>query len=141
MSERALNGPVHVGKPIPSNSRFTIMGKDTENDVCIQGWCIFTTLMLLCTLKSNLAMFSLYFFMDMNYLLLGIAHIQCNSHGEIPVALERTGGIFGILAASSAWYNAFAAISDINNSFLIVPVGHFPWSTAAHLRRVKAKEV
>lgn len=107
----------------------------------IQAWFIFTTLMLLCTLKSSLAMFSLYFFLDMNYLLLGIAHIQCSSHGAIPIAVQKAGGVFGMLAAFSAWYNAFAGIHNLNNGFFIVPLGHFPWSPAGHIYRDKAKEV
>lgn len=106
-----------------------------------QAWFIFTTLMLLCTLKSSLAMFSLFFFLDMNYLLLGVAHIQCSSHGAIPIAVQKAGGAFGILAAFSAWYNAFAGIYNPNNGFFIVPLGHFPWSPAIHIHRAKAKEV
>lgn len=107
----------------------------------IQAWFIFTTLMLLCTLKSSLAMFSLFFFLDMNYLLLGVAHIQCSSYGGIPIAVQKAGGAFGILAAFSAWYNAFAGIYNLNNGFFIVPLGHFPWSPAVHIYRAKAKEV
>lgn len=109
--------------------------------LCIQAWFIFTTLMLLCTLKSSLAMFSLFFFLDMNYLLLGVAHIQCSSHGAIPTAVQKAGGVFGILAAFSAWYNASAGIYNFNNGFFIVPLGHFPWSRTVHIYRAKAKEV
>ncbi|CRL29828.1 GPR1/FUN34/yaaH [Penicillium camemberti] len=124
--------------------------KDTPDPVCqnetlmglfMLAWFIFTTLMLLCTLKSSLAMFSLFFFLDMNYLLLGIAHIQCSSHGAIPIAVQKAGGVFGMLAAFSAWYNAFAGIHNLNNGFFIVPLGHFPWSPAGHIYRDKAKEV
>ncbi|CAI7665565.1 unnamed protein product [Penicillium palitans] len=124
--------------------------KDTPDPVCqnetlmglfMLAWFIFTTLMLLCTLKSSLAMFSLFFFLDMNYLLLGIAHIQCSSHGAIPIAVQKAGGVFGILAAFSAWYNAFAGIYNLNNGFFIVPLGHFSWSPAGHIYRDKAKEV
>lgn len=86
-------------------------------------------------------MFSLFFFLDLNYLLLGIAHIQCNSRGEVLTAVQKTGGICGLLAAFAAWYNAFAGIFDSSTGFFTVPLGHFPWSPAAHIHRTKAKEV
>ena len=107
----------------------------------MQAWFIFTTLMLLCTLKSSLAMFSLFFFLDLNYLLLGIAHIQCSSHGEVLIAVQKAGGLCGLLAAFAAWYNAFAGVCDPSNGFFTVPLGHFPWSPAARVHRAKAKEV
>jgi hypothetical protein len=36
-------------------------------------------------------------------LLLGISHIQCSSHGEIIVAVQKAGGVFGLLAAFSVF--------------------------------------
>ncbi|KAJ5775652.1 uncharacterized protein N7511_000663 [Penicillium nucicola] len=124
-------------------------GKDaggTCQDETLMGlfmlaWFIFTTLMLLCTLRSSLAMFLLFFFLDMNYLLLGIAHIQCSSHGEILVAVQKTGGLCGIFAAFAAWWNAFAGIADTSNGFFTVPLGHFPWSPIVHAHLAKAKDV
>lgn len=97
--------------------------------------------MLLCTLKSSLAMFLLFFFLDMNYLLLGIANIQCGSSGEIMATVQKAGGVFGILAAFAAWYNAFAGIFDKSNGFFTVPLGHFPWSPIIHAHQSKFKEV
>lgn len=95
--------------------------------------------MLLCTLKSSVAMFLLFFFLDMNYLLLGIAHIKCTANEEIIASIQRVGGVFGILAALMAWYNAFAGLFDHSNGFFTVPLGHFPWSPAARAHgKVKA---
>ncbi|KAJ5263127.1 hypothetical protein N7497_008629 [Penicillium chrysogenum] len=118
----------------------SVCRNETLMGLFMLAWFIFTTLMLVCTLRSSLAMFSLFFFLDMNYLLLGISHIQCSSHGEIIVAVQKAGGVFGLLAAFSAWYNAFAGICNHSNGFFTVPLGHFPWSPAA-LHRAKAKEV
>ncbi|CAG8899747.1 unnamed protein product [Penicillium egyptiacum] len=119
----------------------SVCQNETLMGLFMLAWFIFTTLMLVCTLRSSLAMFSLFFFLDMNYLLLGISHIQCSSHGETLIAVQKAGGVFGLLAAFSAWYNAFAGICDSSNGFFTVPLGHFPWSPAAHLHRAKAKEV
>jgi len=85
-------------------------------------------------------MFLLFFFLDMNYLFLGIAHLECRSNGEILASVQRAGGIFGLLAALTAWYNAFAGVFDSGNGFFTVPLGHFPWSPAAHAHR-KVKSV
>ncbi|CAG8931901.1 unnamed protein product [Penicillium salamii] len=124
--------------------------KDAANATCQNeyltgllnlSWFIFTTLMLLCTLKSSLAMFCLFFFLDMNYLLLGIAHIECASHGAVLIAVQKAGGVCGILAAFSAWWSAFAGVCDPSNGFFTVPLGHFPWSPAARLHRSKSKEM
>lgn len=112
---------------------------ETMMGVFMMAWFIFTTLMLLCTLKSSLAMFLLFFFLDMNYLLLGIAHIKCTANEEIIASIQRVGGVFGILAALMAWYNAFAGLFDHSNGFFTVPLGHFPWSPAARAHgKVKA---
>ncbi|KAJ5538867.1 hypothetical protein N7494_008346 [Penicillium frequentans] len=82
------------------------------------------------------------FFLDMNYLLLGIAHLKCRqSEGDILASIQKVGGIFGLLAALAAWWNAFAGVLDSNNSFFTVPLGHFPWSPAARVHRGKVKNV
>lgn len=97
--------------------------------------------MLLCTLKSSLAMFLLFFFLDLNYLLLGITHFQCGSPSSVMASIQRAGGVCGLLAAITAWYNAFAGIFDSSNGFFTVPLGHFPWSPAVRAHQAKFKEV
>ncbi|KAJ5621670.1 hypothetical protein N7528_006453 [Penicillium herquei] len=109
--------------------------------VFMMAWFIFTTLMLLCTLKSSLAMFLLFFFLDMNYLILGIAHLKCHADGEILTSIKTVGGIFGLFAALTAWYNAFAGVFDTSNGFFTVPLGHFPWSPAVRAHRAKVKAI
>lgn len=59
--------------------------------------------------------------------MLGLGYLE-NSTGAPNAALIKAGGVFGILAAFIAWYNALAGIADTSNSFFIIPVAHFPWS-------------
>ncbi|KAK2767680.1 hypothetical protein FQN54_003838 [Arachnomyces sp. PD_36] len=96
----------------------------------LMGWFIFTTVLLICTLKSTVAFFSLFFTLDLAFLFLGAGYLASSSIE--PYApfnpLIKTGGVFGLLAAFLAWYNALAGIADDSNSFFIVPVAHFPWS-------------
>ncbi|KAI5285678.1 hypothetical protein KEM52_002335 [Ascosphaera acerosa] len=91
------------------------------------GWFIFTTILCMLTLRSTLAFFSLFFLLDITFLLLAIGHfIQDN--GNPTTSIIKTAGVFGILTAFVAWYNAFAGIADDSNSFFIAPVARFPWS-------------
>jgi succinate-acetate transporter protein len=108
----------------------------------LTGWFIFTTLLLLCTLRSTVAFFLLFFTLDLAFLFLSIEH-YANDMGntEAATALKKTGGFFGFLAAFLAWYNALAGIQDSSNSFFTVPVIHFPWSDKGREKRGKKTNI
>lgn len=86
------------------------------------GWFIFTFILVLCTLKSTLAFFSLFFFLDITFMLLAIAEFMNST------STQHAAGVFGIITAFIAWWNALAGIAESSNSFFTVPVLHFPWS-------------
>ncbi|KAI9927117.1 hypothetical protein ASPWEDRAFT_143818 [Aspergillus wentii DTO 134E9] len=94
----------------------------------LMGWFIFTTLMLMCTMKSTLAFFSLFFFVDLAILLLALGYFLRDEQETPNAKLTKSGGFFALLGAFLAWYNAFSGIADSSNSFVVVPVLHFPWS-------------
>lgn len=102
----------------------------------LMGWFIFTFILLMCTLRSTVAFFLLFFTLDLAFLLLGIGYLT-HSGGAPNTGCIRAGGAFGIIAAFLAWYNAFAGICDSSNSFFVVPVAHFPWSDKGRERRNK----
>lgn len=77
----------------------------------LAGWFIFTFLLLLCTLRSTVAFFLLFFFLDLAFLFLAIAHLQ-SSNGVAQSGCTKAGGYFGIFAAFMAWYNALAGMLD-----------------------------
>ncbi|CAG1995853.1 unnamed protein product [Fusarium graminearum] len=107
----------------------------------LTGWFIFTTLLLICTLRSTVAFFLLFFFLDICFLLLATenyAHDMGN-HGA-QIALQKAAGFFGFLAAFMAWYNALAGLQDSSNSFFQVPVIHFPWSDEGRAHRHQKAE-
>lgn len=81
---------------------------DTAVGFFLAGWFIFTTILLLCTLRSTVAFFLLFFFLDMAFLFLTIAQFQLAKVN----ALKAAGGYFGLFAAFMAWYNALAGIAD-----------------------------
>lgn len=104
----------------------------------LAGWFIFTTVLLLCTLRSTLAFFLLFFFLDMAFLFLAAGQLQAKA-GTPEKNLITTGGYFGIFAAFAAWYNALAGIADDSNSFFTIPVLHFPWSAKGREARTKTE--
>jgi succinate-acetate transporter protein len=104
----------------------------------LMGWFIFTFLLLLCTMKSTVAFFLLFLTLDLAFLMLGLGHlIRPDQGAHSHVGLIKAGGVFGLLAAFLAWYNAYAGISESANSFLQVHVVHFPWSET---RRYEKRE-
>ncbi|BFZ63160.1 Meiotically up-regulated protein 86 protein [Saitoella coloradoensis] len=89
-------------------------------------WFIFTFLMMLCTLKSTIAFFSLFLTLDLAFLMLSIADFRAE-HSD-SVHFLRAGGAFGLAAAVLAWWNALAGVMNHQNSFFTVPTGAFPWA-------------
>jgi len=77
----------------------------------LAGWFIFTTLLLICTLRSTVAFFLLFFFLDLAFLCLSIGYFQAGPDGPKESAI-KAGGYFGLFAAFMAWYNALAGIAD-----------------------------
>jgi succinate-acetate transporter protein len=100
------------------------------------GWFIFTFLLLICTLRSTVAFFTLFFTLDLAFLFLGLAYLL-HSDGAPHTGLLRAGGAFGIIAAFTAWYVSFVTASVPSNSFFLIPVAHFPWSDKGRERRNK----
>jgi len=95
----------------------------------LTGWFIFTTILLLCTLRSTVMFFLLFFTLDLAFLMLACGEYATdNGATNSAKMLTQAGGGFGMLAAFLAWYNAFAGIADSSNSFFLIPVFHFPWS-------------
>lgn len=105
----------------------------------LAGWFIFTTMLLICTLRSTVAFFMLFFTLDLAFLCLFLGHLYSDSTGANNTSLIKAGGYFGIFAAFLAWYNALAGIADSSNSFFVIPVAHFPWSEKGRERRGKTE--
>ena len=74
-------------------------------------------MLLLCTLRSTVAFFFLFFTLDMAFLFLGIGYAD-RVDGAPREGCIKAGGVFGILAAFLAWYNALAGIADTSNRYV-----------------------
>ena len=96
----------------------------------LMGWFIFTTILLLCTLRSTVMFFMLFFTLDLAFLMLACADLaKSEGKADSGLTLQKAGGGFGIIAAFLAWYNAFAGIAD---SRYVKPHPH------PHLRAIRA---
>ena len=83
------------------------------------GWFIFTFILLICTLRSTVAFFLLFFFLDIAFLCLGIGYINGPNSSTTQVTVIKAGGYFGLFAAFMSWYNALAGIAD--SRYILLP--------------------
>ncbi|KAK6454502.1 accumulation of dyads [Scheffersomyces xylosifermentans] len=89
--------------------------------IFLVGWFIFTFFMMLMTLKSTVAFFSIFFLLSITFLLLAIAEFKADG-----VSIKKAAGVFGILTAFAAWYNAYAGLSNKQNSYITVKAIQLP---------------
>ncbi|ODQ78740.1 hypothetical protein BABINDRAFT_162430 [Babjeviella inositovora NRRL Y-12698] len=78
------------------------------------AWSIFTYMLCLCTMKSTLAFFLLFFFLANTFLLLSIGAFTGSA------GTSQAGGILGIVTAFLGWYNAFSGLANSQNSYITV---------------------
>jgi uncharacterized protein len=79
------------------------------------GWTIFTALMFLGTLRSNVALIVVFGLLTITFLLLTL--------GEFGAGTGVLGGWFGIATALAAWYTAVAGVLAAGPAMFSLPVG------------------
>jgi len=80
------------------------------------GWTIFTGLMFLGTLRSNVALIAVFGLLFLTFLFLAIGALGGSS------GMTSFGGWLGILTALVAWYTALAGILASGNNAFRLPV-------------------
>ena len=84
------------------------------------AWTIFIFFLLLGTVKTNVAYFSLFLMLDLTFLFLACAYQNSDSQNTKPnTGLLRAGGAFGALTAFISWYNAMAGLLDSSNRYVL----------------------
>jgi len=83
----------------------------------LAAWFIFTFIMLIASLRSSIGLISVFFFLDITFILL----MAGNFSGKANVL--KAGGGFGIVTAFCAWYVALAGLLTPDTSFFVIPVG------------------
>lgn len=85
--------------------------------VFLLGWTIFTALMLISSLRINLALIALFAFLFLTFLFLTIANLGGGT------LFTQIGGWLGILTALIAWYTALAGVLSSTKGAFTLPVG------------------
>jgi hypothetical protein len=83
--------------------------------IYLASWFIVTFLFLLGSLRINVGLIALFFFLDLTFLLLMVAEFTQN------VTITKAGGAFGILTAAIAYYCGTAQLLA-DNSFIVLPL-------------------
>jgi len=100
---------------------FTLWQKLVPNDAALGyfllGWTIFTGLMFLGTLRSNVALMAVFGLLFLTFLFLALERLGLGS------ALGQIGGWLGILTALAAWYTALAGVLSSTKSMFTLPIG------------------
>jgi len=84
--------------------------------VYLLGWTIFTGLMFLGTLRSNIALIAVFGFLFLTFLLLTIGELGPST------SAHQIGGYLGVLTAILAWYTALAGVLTSVKSPFQLPV-------------------
>jgi succinate-acetate transporter protein len=96
--------------------QFKLIPNDTAIGFFLLGWAIFTGIMLLGTLRTNLALIGVFFFLFLTFLALAIGAL-----GAGP-SFSMIGGWLGIITAIIAWYTALAGLLASGRSAFTLPV-------------------
>jgi succinate-acetate transporter protein len=87
------------------------------------GWAIFTGMMFLGALRSNLALLGVFGFLFLTYVALTIGYLNAPaSAGSAGLTWLQIGGWLGIVTALVAWYTALAGVLASSKSAFQLPV-------------------
>jgi succinate-acetate transporter protein len=112
-----LPGSGIVASFIPKGAAAPDPSFDTALGFFLLGWTIFTGLMFLATLRSNIALILVFGVLFLTFLFLTIGALGGGS------SMTMIGGWLGIITALLAWYTALAGILASSKSMFTLPVG------------------
>ncbi|HUZ19876.1 MAG TPA: acetate uptake transporter [Acidimicrobiales bacterium] len=84
-------------------------------------WGIFTLYMFVASLKTNIAVMLVFFFLTVTFFLLAGAQFGGNVHGYHTV--QEVGGYVGLVTGILAWYASFAGVTNATWRRVVLPVG------------------
>ncbi len=80
------------------------------------GWTIFTVIMFIGTLRSNVALIAVFAVLALTFLCLTIGNLEGSS------TFIKLGGYLGVITAILAWYTALAGLLSSSKSAFSLPV-------------------
>jgi len=87
----------------------------------LSTWFIFTFIMLIASLRSNLGLVLLFFFLDLTFLLLMIGYLF-----PAKTAITTAGGALGIITAFIAYYVGASELMPRHASYVTLPTYQLP---------------
>ncbi|KAF9293608.1 GPR1/FUN34/yaaH family-domain-containing protein [Linnemannia elongata] len=93
---------------------------DNALGIFLISWGIFTFILWIATLRSTVALSSMFFVLTLTFFFLASGHLAHLEAGNYPT---RVGGGLGIVTALLAWYNAAAGLYVPTATFVKLPVG------------------
>ncbi len=82
------------------------------------AWAIFTAYMSIAALKTNNVILSVFFFLTLTFIGLGIGAL-----GTGHVSWTKAGGWLGLVTAVLAWCGSFATVTNATHKRTLVPIG------------------
>ncbi len=96
---------------VKSNALHSALG------IYLLGWTVFTAIMFLGTLRSNVALIAVFAFLTLTFLSLTIGELAgATTFGTL-------GGWLGVITAILAWYTGLAGLLSSSKSAFSLPVG------------------
>ncbi|KAJ3489311.1 hypothetical protein NLI96_g2237 [Meripilus lineatus] len=80
-------------------------------------WFLIVTILMMATLRVNIAFISLFFFLDLTFLFLALSQFTGN------VNLAKAGGYTGSICSCIGLYSGAALVINKENSFFTLPLG------------------
>lgn len=104
------------------------------------SWALVTFLFTVCTLRSTVAMFSLFVGLTMTFILLAANSFTKASGSSNATAIGHAAGVFGCITAVFAFYNAMAGLLHWENSWITVRPIYMPGAIRPPSSGSKVKE-
>lgn len=98
--------------------------------ILFSSYVVFSFLLWICTFKSTIPMFILFFLVWFFILLLDIGVFTGNAK------VTQAGGAFAFITGLSLFYNAFAGMADTSNSYFVIT----PWFMPGAAKPAKAQD-
>ncbi|QDQ98614.1 acetate uptake transporter [Tomitella fengzijianii] len=96
-----------------------LVGNSADHGVAVYllAWSIFTTYMLIASLRTNLAIVAVFALLTPTFFLLMAGDFSGND------TVTHIGGWLGIITAVAAWYASFAVVTNATFKKTVLPVG------------------
>jgi succinate-acetate transporter protein len=100
--------------------QWNLIPNETAFGFFLLGWTIFTGLMLIGALRSNLALIGVFLFLFLTFLALTLGALGAGT------VFTQIGGWLGIITAIIAWYTALAGLLTTVKAPFVLPIGPRP---------------